>query len=162
MPAEPTITRPDDWHIHLRDGAALATIVPAVARCFGRAIIMPNLTPPVSDARLALAYRERIIAQRSEGSGWQPLMVIYLTDNTSAETIASANAAGITAAKLYPAGATTNSDSGVTALDRIFPGHRLRAPREADQGDGLRLRRVLFQPRRDRTVCRGVRRPRRA
>ena len=121
MNQELTITRPDDWHLHLRDGAALAGTVPSAARYFGRAIIMPNLTPPVADAAQALAYRERILAHRPDGSAWQPLMVIYLTDRTSPDTIAGAHAAGITAAKLYPAGATTNSDSGVTAIEHIYP-----------------------------------------
>ena len=121
MNQELTITRPDDWHLHLRDGAALAGTVPSAARYFGRAIIMPNLTPPVADAAQALAYRERILAHRPDGSAWQPLMVIYLTDRTSPDTIAGAQAAGITAAKLYPAGATTNSDSGVTAIEHIYP-----------------------------------------
>jgi dihydroorotase len=121
LSSELTITRPDDWHIHLRDAAMLRGTVPSAARYFGRAIVMPNLAPPVVDAAQALAYRERILEQRPAGSGWQPLMTLYLTDNTSADTIREAAAAGITAAKLYPAGATTNSDSGVTALERIFP-----------------------------------------
>ena len=121
MSQELTITRPDDWHLHLRDGAALAGTVPSAARYFGRAIVMPNLTPPVADAAQALAYRERILANRPDGSNWRPLMVIYLTDRTSPDTIAEAHAAGITAAKLYPAGATTNSDSGVTAIEHIYP-----------------------------------------
>ena len=121
MTSELTITRPDDWHIHLRDAAMLRGTVPSAARCFGRAIVMPNLTPPVVDAEQARAYRERILEQRPEDSGWEPLMTLYLTDNTSADTIREAVSAGVTAAKLYPAGATTNSDSGVTALERIFP-----------------------------------------
>lgn len=121
MTSKLTITRPDDWHIHLRDGDALSGTVPSVARYFGRAIIMPNLTLPVTNAQQAVAYRERILKQRPAGSEWQPLMVIYLTDNTSAEMILAARGSGVTAAKLYPAGATTNSDSGVTALDHIFP-----------------------------------------
>jgi len=121
MTSKLTITRPDDWHIHLRDGDALSGTVPSVARYFGRAIIMPNLTLPVTNAQQAVAYRERILKHRPAGSEWQPLMVIYLTDNTSAEMILAARGSGVTAAKLYPAGATTNSDSGVTALDHIFP-----------------------------------------
>ena len=121
MTTELTITRPDDWHIHLRDGAALTGTVPAVARYFGRAIVMPNLTPPVVDAPMASAYRARILAQRPPGSAWEPLMVVYLTDKTTAQTIGEAVAGGITAAKLYPAGATTNSDSGVTSIERIYP-----------------------------------------
>ena len=121
MSTELTITRPDDWHLHLRDNDFLAGTVPAAARYFGRAIIMPNLTPPVRDAAQALAYRGRILANRPENSSWQPLMVLYLTDNTTPGVIRESVEAGITAAKLYPAGATTNSDSGVTDLERIFP-----------------------------------------
>jgi dihydroorotase len=117
---ELTLTRPDDWHLHLRDGAALAGTVPSAARYFGRAIVMPNLTPPITDGAMALAYRERILAQRPAGSAWQPLMVIYLTDRTSRDTVARALEAGVTAAKLYPAGATTNSDSGVTAIENVY------------------------------------------
>ncbi len=116
-----TITRPDDWHLHLRDGAALERTVTDAARYFGRAIIMPNLTPPVTDRAEVLQYRQRIMSQRNDSS-WQPLMTLYLTDNTSAETIRQAHADGlVTAAKLYPAGATTNSDSGVTAIENIYP-----------------------------------------
>ena len=121
MTKELTITRPDDWHLHLRDKAMLAGTVPEAARYFGRAIIMPNLTPPVRNADEALAYRDRILAQRPEGSAWQPLMVLYLTDNSSPAMIGEAFEAGITAAKLYPAGATTNSDSGVTDLEHVYP-----------------------------------------
>jgi len=121
LTSELTITRPDDWHIHLRDEAMLRGTVPSVARYFGRAIVMPNLVPPVVNAAQALAYRERILAERPENSGWTPLMTLYLTDNTSPDTIQEAVSAGITAAKLYPAGATTHSDSGVTAMERIFP-----------------------------------------
>ena len=121
MTTEITITRPDDWHIHLRDGDALSGTVPAVARYFGRAIVMPNLTPPITDATKAVAYRERILARRPEGSSWQPLMVVYLTDRTSAQTITEAVEADVVAAKLYPAGATTNSDAGVTSIERIYP-----------------------------------------
>ena len=99
MTTELTITRPDDWHLHLRDKAMLAGTVPEAARYFGRAIIMPNLTPPVRDADEALAYRDRILAQRPEGSAWQPLMVLYLTDNSSPTMIEEACTAGITAAK---------------------------------------------------------------
>ena len=116
-----TITRPDDWHIHLRDGEQLSTTVADAARYFGRAIIMPNLVPPVMNAEQAVAYRQRILAKRPAGSGFEPLMVLYLTDNTSAADIIAAKAAGVVAAKLYPAGATTNSDSGVTSLDKIIP-----------------------------------------
>jgi dihydroorotase len=115
-----TITRPDDWHLHLRDGQALATTVPAAARHFGRGIVMPNLTPPVTTTAQAAAYRERILAHRPAGSDWQPLMVLYLTDDTSPEEIVAARDSGIVfAAKYYPAGATTNSAAGVTDLARI-------------------------------------------
>ena len=117
-----TLLRPDDWHIHLRDGAALAHTVADAARTFGRAIIMPNLVPPVRNAAEADAYRQRILAARPEGSQFQPLMVLYLTDNTSAEDVRAAKASGfVHAAKLYPAGATTNSASGVTNLENIYP-----------------------------------------
>ena len=115
-----TITRPDDWHLHLRDGDALATTVPAAARHFGRGIVMPNLTPPVTTTDEAAAYRERILTARPAGNPWQPLMVLYLTDNTRPEEIERARESGIVyAAKVYPAGATTNSDAGVTDLNRI-------------------------------------------
>lgn len=116
-----TLTRPDDWHIHLRDGEALASTVPDAARYFGRAIIMPNLVPPVLNADQALAYQQRILAQRPANSRFEPLMVLYLTDNTSAADIRSARAQGVVAAKLYPAGATTNSASGVTDIVRLCP-----------------------------------------
>ncbi|MFA5631809.1 MAG: dihydroorotase [Porticoccaceae bacterium] len=117
-----TITRPDDWHVHLRDGDALTTTVPAAARYFGRAIVMPNLVPPVLDTAQAQAYKGRILAQRPADSHWQPLMVLYLTDNTAPEEIRRARASGtVFAAKYYPAGATTNSDSGVTDLKNIYP-----------------------------------------
>ncbi|WP_163557248.1 dihydroorotase [Halomonas sp. NO4] len=112
-----TLTRPDDWHLHLRDGDALQAVVPASARQMGRAIIMPNLKPPVTTTEQALAYRERILAARPEGSAFEPLMTLYLTDNTPAEEIERAHASGLVhAVKLYPAGATTNSASGVTDL----------------------------------------------
>ncbi|MBS98811.1 MAG: dihydroorotase [Oceanospirillaceae bacterium] len=115
-----TLTRPDDWHLHLRDGAVLEHTVPATARQMGRAIVMPNLKPPVVDAEQALAYRERILNHRPQGSGFEPLMTLYLTDNTTPEMIAAAKATGkIAAVKLYPAGATTNSDSGVTDLGKL-------------------------------------------
>lgn len=115
-----TITRPDDWHLHVRDGEVLAHTVPATARVMGRAIIMPNLQPPVMNAEQALAYRDRILANRPAGSQFEPLMVLYLTDNTTPEMIAEAKATGkVVAVKLYPAGATTNSDSGVTDLGKL-------------------------------------------
>ncbi|MGQ4877008.1 dihydroorotase [Billgrantia sp. LNSP4103-1] len=114
-----TLTRPDDWHLHLRDGEALAAVVPASARQMGRAIVMPNLRPPVTTTELARDYRERILAARPEGASFEPLMTLYLTDNTPAEEIERAVASGLVhAVKLYPAGATTNSDSGVTDLAR--------------------------------------------
>jgi len=116
-----TITRPDDWHIHLRDGEALEHTVRDASRYLGRAIIMPNLVPPIMSAEQALAYKERILDQRPAGNMFEPLMVLYLTDNTSPADIAAAKAAGVIAAKLYPAGATTNSDSGVTDISNIYP-----------------------------------------
>ncbi len=117
-----TITRPDDWHIHLRDGAALETTVPHAARIFGRAIVMPNLRPPVTTVEDAISYRERIMAAVPAASGFQPLMTLYLTDRSSPEEIALARQSGlVTALKLYPAGATTNSDPGVTSLEQLYP-----------------------------------------
>jgi len=115
-----TITRPDDWHLHVRDGEILRDVVPATARHFARAIIMPNLTPPVTDAAMAMAYRNRILAAAA-GSDFEPLMTLYLTETTTSAEILAAKAAGIVAAKLYPAGATTNSASGVTDIRRIYP-----------------------------------------
>jgi dihydroorotase len=120
MTRELTITRPDDWHLHVRDGAVLNSVVPATAACFGRAIIMPNLVPPVADATMAMAYRERILVAAGE-SGFEPLMTLYLTESTTPETIREARATGVIAAKLYPAGATTNSASGVTDIRNIYP-----------------------------------------
>lgn len=120
MTRELTITRPDDWHLHVRDGAVLNSVVPATAACFGRAIIMPNLVPPVTDASMAMAYRERILAAAAD-TGFKPLMTLYLTESTTPETIREAKAAGVIAAKLYPAGATTNSASGVTDIRNIYP-----------------------------------------
>ena len=116
-----TLTRPDDWHLHVRDGTALATVVPHTAAQFARAIIMPNLRPPVTSTAQALAYKERILAAVPQGLAFEPLMTLYLTDNLPPEEIARAKAAGIVAAKLYPAGATTNSDAGVTDLRKIAP-----------------------------------------
>nr|WP_269836471.1 dihydroorotase [Rheinheimera soli] len=112
---------PDDWHLHFRDGDMLKETVAATARCFKRAIVMPNLVPPVTNASEALAYKERILAARPAGSSFEPLMVLYLTDQTSAEDIKAAKAAGVVAAKLYPAGATTNSHSGVSSLSKLYP-----------------------------------------
>lgn len=116
-----TLTRPDDWHLHVRDGAALQTVVPHTAAQFGRAIIMPNLKPPVTTAELALAYKARIMAAVPQGVSFEPLMTLYLTDNLPPEEIVKAKAAGVVACKLYPAGATTNSDAGVTDLKKIYP-----------------------------------------
>ena len=115
-----TITRPDDWHLHLRDGAALAAVLPDSARRFARAIVMPNLKPPVTTVGAAAAYRERILAALPVGLKFDPLMTLYLTDNTSPDEIRRARDSGfVQAAKLYPAGATTNSDAGVTAIERM-------------------------------------------
>jgi dihydroorotase len=117
-----TLVRPDDWHLHVRDDDALDVVVPHSAACFGRALIMPNLRPPVTTTVQALAYRERILASVPEGMAFEPLMSLYLTDNTQPEEIDCAKASGIViAAKLYPAGATTHSDEGVTAIDLIHP-----------------------------------------
>ena len=115
-----TITRPDDWHLHVRDGAALETVVPHTAAQFGRAIIMPNLKPPVTTAALAVAYRERIRAAVPADMRFEPLMTLYLTDNLPADEIQRARDAGVVAAKLYPAGATTNSDAGVTDMRKTY------------------------------------------
>ena len=116
-----TFTRPDDWHLHLRDGAALAAVLPHTARQFARAIVMPNLRPPVTSVAMAAAYRQRILAAVPQGSGFEPLMTLYLTDNTAPQEIVLAKASGtVHAVKYYPAGATTNSDSGVTRLEHCF------------------------------------------
>jgi dihydroorotase len=116
-----TITRPDDWHVHLRDGDQLKDTVRDISRYMGRAIVMPNLVPPATCTETALSYRERIMQQKPKGD-FEPLMVLYLTDKTSPEEIKKAHATGkIVAAKLYPAGATTNSDSGVTLIKNIYP-----------------------------------------
>ena len=116
-----TITRPDDWHLHLRDGPEMASVLPHAERTFARAIVMPNLKVPVTTTVLAAAYRERILGSRSKGSRFAPLMTLYLTDNTSADEIARAKRSGfVSGVKYYPAGATTNSDSGVTRIERRF------------------------------------------
>jgi dihydroorotase len=115
-----TLTRPDDWHLHLRDGTALAAVLPASAAQFARAIVMPNLRPPVTTAAAAVAYRERILAALPAGSDFTPLMTLYLTDNLAPDEITRAKAAGVVAAKLYPAGATTNSDAGVTDIRKTY------------------------------------------
>jgi dihydroorotase len=131
-----TIRRPDDWHLHLRDGAALQAVLPATAAQFARAIVMPNLKPPVTTAEMALAYRGRILAAlpaNGAGSDFEPLMTLYLTDNTPPAEIERARAAGVVALKLYPAGATTNSDAGVTDIRKTY------ATLEAMQRAGLLL-----------------------
>ena len=128
-----TITRPDDWHLHVRDGAALAAVVPHTARQFARAIIMPNLKPPVTTSAQAVAYRERIRAAVPAGLEFEPLMTLYLTDRLPPDEIQRAKDAGVVAAKLYPAGATTNSYAGVTDL------RKTRATLEAMQREGLLL-----------------------
>lgn len=117
-----SITRPDDWHLHVRDGAALAAVIAHTAERFGRALIMPNLKPPVTTTALALEYRARILAALPAGAKFEPLMSLYLTDAMAPDEIDRAcEAGGIVAAKLYPAGATTNSAAGVTAIEKIYP-----------------------------------------
>jgi dihydroorotase len=117
-----TITRPDDWHLHLRDGDAMKSVLPDTARQFARAIVMPNLRPPVTTVSAAQAYRERILAALPAGKDFEPLMTLYLTDNTQASEIRAARQSGfVHAVKYYPAGATTNSDSGVTDLHKAYP-----------------------------------------
>ena len=116
-----TLKRPDDWHLHLRDGAALRSVLADSARRFARAIVMPNLKPPVRTTRQALEYRERILAALPQGSAFQPLMTLYLTDDTPPEEIERARGSGyVHGVKLYPAGATTHSDAGVTRMSRCF------------------------------------------
>ncbi len=118
---EITLTRPDDWHLHLRDGALMQSVLPDSARQFARAIVMPNLRPPVTTTSQALEYRQRIITALPAGAKFEPLMTLYLTDNTSAEEISKARDSGIVhGVKLYPAGATTNSDAGVTDLSKTY------------------------------------------
>jgi dihydroorotase len=117
-----TLPRPDDWHLHVRDGAAMASVLAHTAAVFGRAILMPNLKPPIDTTAKALAYRERALATLPAGSTFQPLMVLYLTDATTPDEVRAAKASGLVhAIKLYPAGATTNSDHGVSQLDRLDP-----------------------------------------
>ena len=116
-----TLTRPDDWHLHVRDGAAMHAVVPHTAAQFGRAIIMPNLRPPVTTAQQAMDYKARILQAVPAGMQFEPLMTLYLTDNLPPDEIARAKAAGVVACKLYPAGATTNSDMGVTNIRNIYP-----------------------------------------
>lgn len=116
-----TIRTPDDWHLHFRDNEMLNETVPATARCFARAIVMPNLVPPVVNAAMATAYRDRILAARPAGSAFEPLMTLFLTNDTTAQDIADAKAAGVVACKLYPAGATTNSDAAVKGIEALYP-----------------------------------------
>lgn len=133
MTLQITLTRPDDWHLHVRDGAALHTVVPHTAAQFGRAVIMPNLKPPVTTAAQALAYKQRILAAVPSGVQFEPLMTLYLTDNLPPDEIARAKDAGVVALKLYPAGATTNSDAGVTDI------RKTAKTLEAMQRHGLKL-----------------------
>jgi dihydroorotase len=128
-----TLTRPDDWHLHLRDGAALAAVLPASAAQFARAIVMPNLKPPVTSAAAAVAYRQRIVAALPAGRDFTPLMTLYLTDQLPPDEIRRAREAGVVAVKLYPAGATTHSDAGVTDIRKTYP------TLEAMQREGLLL-----------------------
>ena len=116
-----TIQTPDDWHLHFRDGDMLTETVAATARCFQRGIVMPNLVPPVTDATMVLAYKERILAARPEGSTFEPLMTLFLTNQTTREQIIEAKSSGIVAAKMYPAGATTNSAAAVSQLEALYP-----------------------------------------
>ncbi len=116
-----TLTRPDDWHLHLRDGAVLASVVPHSAAQFGRAIVMPNLRPPITTAAAALAYQARIRAALPTGLSFEPLMTLYLTDQLEPDEIKRAQAVGVVAVKLYPAGATTHSELGVTELKKTYP-----------------------------------------
>ena len=117
-----SLTRPDDWHLHVRDGDALKTVVAHTAAQFGRAIIMPNLRPPVTTAQQALEYKQRILAAVPQGVAFEPLMTLYLTDRTAVDEVARVAESGfVKAFKYYPAGATTNSDSGVTALKNVYP-----------------------------------------
>ena len=132
-PTELKIQTPDDWHLHIRDGAAMAAVLPYTARQFGRAIIMPNLRPPVTTTAQAVAYRDRLLAALPEGSTFEPLMTLYLTDNLPPDEIRRAKDAGVVAVKLYPAGATTNSDAGVTDLRKTY------RTLEAMQREGLKL-----------------------
>jgi dihydroorotase len=133
MTREITLTRPDDWHLHVRDGAALQTVVPHTAAQFARAIIMPNLKPPVTTAAQAVAYRDRIRSAVPAGMAFEPLMTLYLTDNLPPDEIRRAKEAGVVVVKLYPAGATTNSDAGVTDIRKTY------ATLEAMQREGILL-----------------------
>ena len=153
-----TITQPDDWHIHLRDAGALELTVPDVARVMGRAIVMPNLKPPVTTVEHALAYRQRIHRHLPQGSGFRPLMTLYLTDNTTPDEICRAGASGhVPAVKLYPAGATTNSDSGVTNIERLLPVFEEMAERGVlllVHGEVTHAEVDILQPQRERQSAR--------
>lgn len=116
-----TLLAPDDWHLHFRDGDILKETVAATARCFKRAIVMPNLVPPVTNAKMAMEYKQRILAAKPQDSDFEPLMTLYLTNTTSLEDIREAKQAGVVAAKLYPAGATTNSDAAVEGIEALYP-----------------------------------------
>ena len=158
------ILRPDDWHLHVRDGAQLASVLPFTARQFARAIIMPNLKPPVTTVAMAAAYRERILAALPAGARFEPLMTLYLTDTTSPQEIRAAQGSGfIVGAKLYPAGATTHSDAGVTAIEKIYPALeamqdvRARVP-GARRSDRRRRRRLRSRARLHRSHSRQGRR----
>jgi len=132
-PTTLTLTRPDDWHVHLRDGAAMAAVVPYTARQFARAIVMPNLRPPITTAAMAVAYRDRINSALPPGTDFTPLMTLYLTDTLAPDEIRRARAAGVVAVKFYPAGATTHSDAGVTEVRKTYP------TLEAIEREGLKL-----------------------
>jgi dihydroorotase len=121
MTVELTLIRPDDWHLHVRDGLAMQCVVPHTVRQFARAIIMPNLKPPIMTVAAALAYKERILKAVPIGMAFEPLMTLFMTDTLSASEVENARAAGIVAVKLYPAGATTNSDAGVTDIKNVYP-----------------------------------------
>lgn len=116
-----TIQTPDDWHLHFRDGYMLKETVPATSRCFSRAIVMPNLTPPVTTGKMANEYRQRIMDATPANSSFEPLMTLYLTNETSSDDIYDAKEAGVVAVKLYPAGATTNSDAAVNSIEHLYP-----------------------------------------
>ena len=125
-----TITKPDDWHLHLRDGEMLGTTVPHTARSFSRAIVMPNLKPPVTTVEQALAYRQRILNALPTDTNFSPLMTLYLTDNLAQEELVRlSEEPAVVAVKYYPAGATTNSDSGVSSIDRVMPSLEVMAKR---------------------------------
>jgi dihydroorotase len=159
-----TLTRPDDWHLHLRDGALMQSVLPDTARQFARAIVMPNLKPPVTTTGQAQAYRSRILTALPPSARFRPLMTLYLTDNTTAKEIQYAIRSGaVHAVKLYPAGATTNSDAGVTDIRKAYPaleemqrcGMPLLAWRNHRPGSGhIRPRGGVYRARDDPVVAR--------